>query len=59
MSKTPVPFITAVKQALDRKNASAHPADAKLSKTQQKAAKRSAPLAPAGKPVRKAAGRGG
>jgi hypothetical protein len=58
MSKTPVPFITAVKQALDRKNASAHP-DAKLSKTQQKAAKRSAPLAPAGKPVRKAAGRGG
>jgi hypothetical protein len=58
MSKTPVPFITAVKQALDRKNASAHP-DAKLSKTQQKAAKRSASLAPAGKPVRKAAGRGG
>ena len=58
MSKTPVPFITAVKQALDRKNASAHP-DAKLSKTQQKAVKRSAPLAPAGKPVRKAAGRGG
>jgi hypothetical protein len=58
MSNTPVPFITAVKQALDRKNASAHP-DAKLSKTQQKAAKRSAPLAPAGKPVRKAAGRGG
>ena len=58
MSKTPVPFITAVKQALDKKNASAHP-DARLSKTQQKAAKRSAPLAPAGKPVRKAAGRGG
>jgi hypothetical protein len=58
MSKTPVPFITAVKQALDKKHAASHP-DARLSKTQQKAAKRSAPPAPAGKPVRKAAGRGG
>jgi hypothetical protein len=58
MTVKPVPFITAVKQALDRKNASAHP-DVKLSKTQQKAAKRSAPPTPSGKPVRKAAGRGG
>lgn len=58
MSTKPVPFITAVRQALDKKNATAHP-DMKLSKTQQKAAKRSAPQTPSGKPVRKAAGRGG
>jgi|LauGreDrversion4_2_1035121.scaffolds.fasta_scaffold3603263_1 hypothetical protein len=58
MTVKPVPFITAVKQALDKKHASVHP-DTKLSKTQQKAAKRSAPPASAGKPVRKAAGRGG
>ncbi len=58
MSKTPVPFITAVKQALDKKHSAQHP-EGRLSKSQQKAARRSAPPAPAGKPVRKAAGRGG
>jgi hypothetical protein len=58
MSKPPVPFITAVRQALDKKHAATHP-DAPGSKTQQKAARRAAPPAPAGKPIRKAAGRGG
>lgn len=58
MSKSPVPFITAVRQALDKKNAQHH-ADVPLTKTQQKAARRGAPPAPSGKPMRKAAGRGG
>jgi polysaccharide deacetylase 2 family uncharacterized protein YibQ len=57
MSEKPVPFITAVKQALDKKNAVEHP-DAKLSRTQQKAARRGTPAA-AGRPMRKVTGRGG
>ena len=58
MPKSPVPFITAVRQALDKKNAQHH-ADVPQSKTQQKAAQRASPPVPGGKPMRKAAGRGG
>ena len=48
-----------LKEALAKKQMP-HQADgAVLTKTQQKAAKRSAPPVAAGKPVRKAAGRGG
>ena len=54
----PVKLVDAVKEALAKKHQAEHP-DAKLSKTQQKAAKRTAPPVPSGKPVRKASGRGG
>jgi hypothetical protein len=53
----PVKLADAVKEALARKHQAAHP-DAKLSKTQQKAAKRDTPAA-AGRPMRKVTGRGG
>lgn len=53
----PVRLADAVKEALARKHQAAHP-DAKLSKTQQKAAKRGTPAA-AGRPMRKVTGRGG
>ena len=53
----PVNLADAVKEALAKKQQTAHP-DAKLSKTQQKAAKRGTPAA-AGRPMRKVTGRGG
>jgi len=49
-------FITAVKTALEKKQAAAHP-DAKGGTS--KTAKKTAPPVASGKPVRKAAGRGG
>jgi hypothetical protein len=55
--KKPVKLADAVKEALAKKQQAAHP-DTKLSKTQQKAAKRGTPGAP-GKPMRKVTGRGG
>ena len=53
----PVSITSAVKEALAKKHQAQHP-DTKLSKTQQKAAKRSTPAA-AGRPMRKVTGRGG
>ena len=53
----PVKLADAVKGALAKKHQAAHP-DTKLSKTQQKAAKRGTP-AITGKPMRKDTGRGG
>ena len=53
----PVKLADSVKEALARKHQAQHP-DAKLSKTQQKAAKRGTPAA-AGRPMRKVTGRGG
>ena len=53
----PVKLADAIKEALAKKQQTAHP-DTKLSKTQQKAARRGAP-AIAGKPMRKVTGRGG
>jgi len=53
----PVKLVDAVKEALARKHQTQHP-DTKLSKTQQKAAKRGT-LAAAGRPMRKVTGRGG
>lgn len=53
----PVKLVDAVKEALAKKHQASHP-DVKLSKTQQKAAKRGTPSA-AGKPMRKVTGRGG
>ena len=53
----PVKLADAVKEALAKKQQTAHP-DIKLSKTQQKASKRGTP-AITGKPVRKVTGRGG
>jgi hypothetical protein len=55
--KKPVKLADAVKEALAKKQQTAHP-DTKLSKTQQKAAKRGTPGTP-GKPMRKVTGRGG
>ena len=53
----PVNLADAVKEALAKKHQAQHP-DTKLSKTQQKAAKRGIP-AITGKPMRKVTGRGG
>jgi hypothetical protein len=53
----PVKLADAVKEALAKKQQTAHP-DTKLYKTQQKAAKRGTP-AITGKPMRKVTGRGG
>jgi type II secretory pathway component PulC len=53
----PVKLADAVKEALAKKQQTIHP-DTKLSKTQQKAAKRGTP-ASTGKPMRKVTGRGG
>ena len=53
----PVKLTDAVKEALARKHQAQHP-DTKLSRTQQKAAKRGTP-AITGKPMRKVTGRGG
>lgn len=53
----PVSLADAVKDALAKKHAAQTP-DAKLSRTQQKAAKRGTPAA-AGRPMRKVTGRGG
>lgn len=53
----PVSIAGAVKEALAKKNQTQH-ADAKLSKTQQKAAKRGTPVI-TGRPMRKVTGRGG
>ena len=53
----PVKLADAVKEALAKKHQAQHP-DIKLSKTQQKAAKRGTPSA-AGRPMRKVTGRGG
>jgi hypothetical protein len=53
----PVNLANAVKEALAKKHQTQHP-DAKMSKTQQKAARRGTP-AITGKPVRKVTGRGG
>lgn len=53
----PVSITSAVKEALAKKHQAQHP-DTKLSKTQQKAAKRGTP-AITGKPMRKVTGRGG
>jgi len=53
----PVKLADAVKEALAKKQQTAHP-DAKLSRTQQKAARRGTP-AITGKPMRKVTGRGG
>ena len=53
----PVNIASAVKQALAKKHQAQH-FDTKLSKTQQKAAKRGTP-AITGKPMRKVTGRGG
>ena len=50
-------FITAVKSALEKKHATAHP-DAKPTKGSKSVKKPSAP-APVGKPVKKVTGRGG
>jgi len=51
-------FTDAIKEALAKKQGTAQ-LDAKLSKTQQKAANRKAPPSPGGKPMRKVTGRGG
>jgi len=53
----PVKLADAVKEALAKKQQTQHP-DTKLSKTQQKAAKRGTPSAD-GRPMRKVTGRGG
>ena len=53
----PVKLADAVKEALARKHQAAHP-DTKLSKSQQKAAKRGTPVI-TGRPMRKVTGRGG
>ena len=53
----PVKLADAVKEALAKKQQTTHP-DTKLSKTQQKAARRGSPAA-AGRPMRKVTGRGG
>jgi hypothetical protein len=53
----PVSIANAVKEALSKKNQTQQP-DAKLSKTQQKVAKRGTPVI-TGKPMRKVTGRGG
>ena len=53
----PVKLTDAVKEALARKHQAQHP-DTKLSKTQQKVAKRGTPAA-TGRPMRKVTGRGG
>jgi hypothetical protein len=51
-------FTEEIKEALAKKQGT-HQPDAKLSKTQQKAAKRKAPPSPGGKLMRKVTGRGG
>jgi len=51
-------FTESIKEALAKKQATSQ-SDDKLSKTQQKAAKRKAPPSPGGKPMRKVTGRGG
>ena len=51
-------FTEEIKEALAKKQG-IHQPDAKISKTQQKAAKRKAPPSPGGKPMRKVTGRGG
>jgi len=53
----PVKLADAVKEALAKKHQAQHP-DTKLSKTQQKAAKRGTPSATE-RPMRKVTGRGG